>query len=162
MINPIKTSSPVEKANLPIPEIKVTIEDTPPLSEKIYLETTEQQALALRQSLGQDTIRLKKCVCALYLRGDNSVIGFIHTDTGGSTTTTFDGQLIIGAALKSRAGSVITCHTFTHTIKTFDIKSFEGWNDALGLFHIEHLDHIILFPDGYLSAVEEGIITKEE
>ena len=155
-------SSPVEKVHFPIPEIKVTIEDSPPLSEQVVLETTEQQVAVLREFLGQSEIRLHSCACALYLRGDNSLIGVLKTGYGSLKPTILDAQLVIATGLKARASKVVICYSFPQEVDKIDVSSFTGWKTALGFFEMEHLDYIIITPDSYLSAVKEGIIIKEE
>lgn len=94
---------------------------------------------------------------------DNSLnINFIQKiSTGGLTSTAIDIRLIASSALLSLSPRVIVAHNHPsgQTIPSnADKQITRKLQEALNLFDIELVDHIILTATDYLSFKDEGIL----
>jgi DNA repair protein RadC len=90
-----------------------------------------------------------------------SVIGYAKISQGGITGTIVDPILVAKYAIESLSKGVILCHNHPSggtTPSAHDHKLTETIKNALGLFSIRLLDHIILTEDSYYSFSDEGII----
>lgn len=104
-------------------------------------------------------IEVQEHFIAIYLNQANKIIGFYHHSTGTINATMVDIEIIAAVALKTLAKSVIISHNHpsgnlqpseADKIMTKRVK------DALKLFDIQLLDHVIVTRDGYFSFSERG------
>lgn len=95
------------------------------------------------------------------LNRGNRVLGFFEVSKGGISGTLVDVKLILQAALKTNASSIILCHNHpsgTLEASTADEKITKKIKSACTLLDISLLDHLILTSETYLSMADEGIM----
>ncbi|GHC46697.1 JAB domain-containing protein [Ulvibacter litoralis] len=106
-----------------------------------------------------NTIQLQEEFKALFLNRANNVLGIYHMSKGGVAGTVVDMKLLLTAALKSNASSIIVAHNHPSgniqyssqdKILTKKIKKAAEYLD------LQLIDHIIITKSGYYSFSDEG------
>ncbi len=109
----------------------------------------------------EDKIELLEEFKVLLLNRANRVLQILPISQGGMTGTVADPRLILAAALKVGAVSVILCHNHpSGNLKpsradeelTQKIKCAAAYHD------IKVLDHLIISNEGYYSFTDEGLL----
>lgn len=104
-------------------------------------------------------IEIQEHFIAVYLNQANKIIGYYHHSTGTINATMVDTEIVVAVALKTLAKSVIISHNHpsgnlqpseADRVMTKRIK------EALKLFDVALLDHVIVTRDGYFSFAERG------
>lgn len=104
-------------------------------------------------------IEVQEHFIALYLNQANKIIGYYHHSTGTINATMVDTEIVAAVALKTLAKSVIISHNHpsgnlqpseADRVMTKRIK------EALKLFDVALLDHVIVTKEGYFSFAERG------
>ena len=104
-------------------------------------------------------IEVQEHFIALYLNQANKIIGYYHHSTGTINATMVDTEIVAAVALKTLAKAVIISHNHpsgnlqpseADRVMTRRIK------EALKLFDIALLDHVIVTREGYFSFAERG------
>lgn len=99
------------------------------------------------------------------LDSKNKIIGYSEIAKGGLNTCAVDMRELVRIALLINAASVIILHNHpsgdSHPSKD-DIAITEKAKDALSLFGIRLLDHIVIGDDNFTSLMEEGMIRERE
>jgi DNA repair protein RadC len=96
-----------------------------------------------------DTIGLQETFIVIFLNRASNIIGYNIHSSGGIDGTIMDIRLIIAAALKCAATSIIIAHNHPSgnlEPSVQDKKSTKSLNQALELFNISLLDHLIITP----------------
>lgn len=115
----------------------------------------------LKYNWNNDKIEMQEEFKVLLLNRANKATGIYHASVGGVTGTVADPRLILLAALKGNAVSIILAHNHpSGSLKpskadeelTAKIKS------AASYFDIKVLDHLIITSEGYYSFADEGIM----
>lgn len=108
-----------------------------------------------------DKIELVEEFKLIFLNRANRVMQLLPVSQGGVTGTVADPRLIIGAALKIAACSIILSHNHpSGSIRpskadeelTAKIKS------AANYFDMKLLDHLVISAEGYYSFADEGLL----
>lgn len=96
---------------------------------------------------------------AMYLSQANKIIGYYHHSTGTINSTTVDVEIVSAVALKTLAKAVI----ISHNHPSGNLKPSEAdrvitkrLKEALALYDIRLLDHIITTKEGYYSFLDEN------
>jgi len=110
-----------------------------------------------------DSIGLKETFVVVFLNKGSNIIGYYIHSSGGLDSTVMDIRLIIASALKCAATSIIIAHNHPSgnlEPSSQDKKSTKNLNQALEIFNICLLDHLIISPNRtiYNSFVELGIL----
>jgi DNA repair protein RadC len=110
-----------------------------------------------------DTIGLKETFIVIFLNRASNIIGYNIHSSGGIDGTVIDIRLIIATALKCAATSIIIAHNHPSgnlEPSVQDKKSTTNLNQALEIFNICLIDHLILSPNErkYNSFVDVGLI----
>lgn len=109
-----------------------------------------------------ESIEIHETTYLLFLSRNLSIKGIMCVSQGGMTGTVVDVRLVCKSALDSLASSVAIVHNHpggSTKPSDADLKITQKVKDALSLFDIEVLDHIIVTPnDGYFSMREEGLL----
>lgn len=110
-----------------------------------------------------DTIGLKETFVVVFLNQGSRIIGYNLHSSGGIDGTIVDNRLIIVTALKCAATGIIVAHNHPSgnlEPSVQDKKSTKNLNQALEIFNICLLDHLIISPNRtlYNSFVELGIL----
>lgn len=109
----------------------------------------------------EDKIDLLEEFKVLYLNRANRVLHILQVSQGGLTATVADSRLILAAAIKIAACSMILVHNHpSGSLKpskadeelTFKIRA------AANYFDMKVLDHLIITSEGYYSFADEGLL----
>ncbi|MEW6470576.1 MAG: JAB domain-containing protein [Bacteroidota bacterium] len=97
----------------------------------------------------------------LLLDRSGKVMGHYKVSQGGTCSTVVDVKMIAQAAILSSSSAVVLCHNHPSGNKepsADDLALTAQVKNALELFHIRTLDHIILTDEDYLSFADRGLI----
>ncbi len=104
-------------------------------------------------------IEIQEHFIAIYLNQANKIIGYYHHSTGTINATMVDVEIVAAVALKTLAKSVIISHNHpSGNLKPSeaDRQLTRRIKEALKLFDISLLDHIIVTNQGYYSFAESS------
>lgn len=104
-------------------------------------------------------IEVQEHFVALYLSQANKIIGYYHHSTGTINSTTVDIEIVAAVALKTLAKAVIISHNHpSGNLKPSEADRMitKRIKEALKLFDIKLLDHIIITKEGYYSFTDEN------
>jgi proteasome lid subunit RPN8/RPN11 len=102
-------------------------------------------------------IEVQEHFIAIYLNQANKIIGYYHHSTGTINATMVDVEIVAAVALKTLAKSVIISHNHPSgnlTPSEADRTLTRRIKEALKLFDIHLLDHVIVTRNGYYSFAE--------
>lgn len=106
-------------------------------------------------------LRVHECMYAIFLNRANNVTKFTLLSKGGTAGTVIDVRILSRLALDTLSHGVIICHNHPSGVfkpSSADKILTEKISNALVLFDIKLLDHIILTEDSYYSFSDEGLI----
>ena len=130
-------------------------------SQRPKVSTVKECYELLKELWNENTIEMQEEFKVMLLNRANKVIGIYEASAGGLTGTVADPRLILAAALKSLAVSIILCHNHpSGNLKpsradeelTQKIKCAAAYHD------IKVIDHIIITSEGYYSFADEGLL----
>lgn len=104
-------------------------------------------------------IEVQEHFIALYLNQANKIIGYYHHSTGTINSTPVDIEIVASVALKTLAKGVIISHNHPSgnlTPSEADKILTKRMKEALRLFDIALLDHIIVTGEGHFSFADTG------
>ena len=139
-------------------EFKLKVEKT--YFKKVKI-TQSSDAYNVIKQFYNDDIEIYESFFLLLLNRANNTIGYVKISQGGTVGTVVDVKLIAKYAVDSLACSVILAHNHPSGNKQpsqADRNMTEKVKEALKLFEIQVLDHIILTSESYFSFGDEGII----
>ena len=116
--------------------------------------TTSEQVANFARQFYKDDLVIYESFFVLFLNASNYITGYVKISQGGMTETTVDIRLIIKYAINYLCISIIIVHNHPSgsiEASEADIRFTKRLRNALKLFQIELLDHIILTEDDYLS-----------
>jgi site-specific DNA-cytosine methylase len=106
-------------------------------------------------------IDLRECFYVLYLNRRNRIIAYYRVSAGGITGTVVDIRLVLAAALKLMATSIIVAHNHPSgglSPSLADEKITKSLNAACKYHDIKLLDHYIISSEGFFSFADNGLI----
>lgn len=130
-------------------------------SQRPKVSTVKECYELLKELWNENTIEMQEEFKVMLLNRANKVIGIYEASAGGLTGTVADPRLILAAAIKSLAVSIILCHNHpSGNLKpsradeelTQKIKCAAAYHD------IKVIDHIIITSEGYYSFADEGLL----
>lgn len=140
-------------------EIKLSkVQGTEAISETI--SKAEDAERFARKFYGDD-IGIYESTFMIVLNRANKIIGWTKVSQGGTCNCTWDVKIIAKIAVDSLASAVIFVHNHpsgTTQPSAEDKKVTEKAKNALALFDICTLDHIILTESGYYSMSDNGVL----
>ena len=104
-------------------------------------------------------IEIQEHFIAIYLNQANKIIGYYHHSTGTINATMVDVEIVAAVALKTLAKSVVISHNHPSgnlRPSEADRQLTRRIKEALKLFDIALLDHIIVTNQGYYSFAESS------
>ncbi len=104
-------------------------------------------------------IEVQEHFIALYLNQANKIIGYYHHSTGTINSTPVDIEIVAAVALKTLAKAVIISHNHPSgnlTPSEADKAITKRMKEALKLFDVALLDHIIVTDKGHFSFADTG------
>ncbi|MCY1720163.1 JAB domain-containing protein [Prolixibacteraceae bacterium Z1-6] len=145
--------------NQTIAEIKISYSHKVKPSEQVKV-TCSNDAYTHVLPLWTDIDYIENFAVLLLSRG-NKILGIRNISTGGQSGTVVDVKVILQAALKANASSIICLHNHpSGTLKASeaDIRITEKIKKASTLLDISLLDHLIITSESYLSMADEGLM----
>jgi DNA repair protein RadC len=127
---------------------------------KVRVLSSEKSADFIRQFY-QDDIAIYESFFLLLLNRQCQTIGYAKISQGGITGTVVDVRIIAKYAVDSLATSIILAHNHPSgnlRPSEQDILLTNKVKDAMELFDISVLDHIILTEDDFYSFADKGIL----
>lgn len=158
-----KTRQPIPTYPFPIVRLGL-VQDASPNQGKQIVTTSLEAMAAARLLYPPDDIAYRETFGIFMLNRRNRITGSMILSQGGQTGTVVDKKMIAQAAILSHATSVILFHNHpSGNLKPSegDIKITKETKEALALFDIKVLDHIILIPEeenNYFSFADEGML----
>lgn len=130
-------------------------------SERPVITNADDAHKILYSTWDKNRMNIAEEFKVLYLNGSNRVIGVYEISMGGITGTVADPRLILAAALKSLAVSIILAHNHpSGNLKPSqaDIELTKKVKEASAFHDIRLLDHVILSSEGYFSFANDGLL----
>lgn len=137
-------------------EIKKNESDIP--MDKIH---TSMDAAKYIKRFYFDDIEVYESFFMLMLNRSNTTVAYAKISQGGTVGTVVDIKLIAKYALDSLCQSVILAHNHPSgntKPSDQDMAITKKVQEALTLFDIKILDHVILTKDGYYSCADNGVL----
>jgi DNA repair protein RadC len=131
------------------------------LSDRPLVKTSGDCYEVLLHYWNDDKIDIIEEFKVLLLNRANRVLQILPVSQGGMTGTVADPRLILAAALKIGAVSLILCHNHpSGSLKPSrqDEELTVKIKEAAKYFDIKILDHLIISPEGYYSFSDEGLL----
>lgn len=144
-----------------VAEVELVYKTTVRASERPKISSVKDCYELLKEYWNENTIEMQEEFKVLLLNRGNKVIGIYEASSGGITGSVADPRLILAAAIKSLAVSIILSHNHpSGNLKpsradeelTQKIKMAACYHD------IKLVDHIIITSEGYYSFAEEGVL----
>ena len=141
-----------------INKLKLVREDSEIKKVKISSSLDSQE---FARKFYHDDITIYESFFLILLNNANNTTGYVKISQGGITGTIVDVRILAKYAIEALCTSVILVHNHpsgtlkpSQSDKTITIKV----QDALGLFDIKVLDHIILTEHLYFSFADENLL----
>jgi len=144
-----------------VAEVELVYKTTVKPSQRPKINSVKDCYELLKELWNENTIEMQEEFKVMLLNRGNKVIGVYKASAGGLTGTVADPRLILAAALKSLAVSIILSHNHpSGNLKpskadeelTQKIKAAAAYHD------IRVIDHIIITSEGYYSFADEGLL----
>jgi DNA repair protein RadC len=115
----------------------------------------------LKELWNENTIEMQEEFKVLLLNRSNKVMGIYEASAGGLTGTVADPRLILAAAIKSLAVSIILSHNHPsgNLRPSREDEQLTNKIKVAAAYHdIKVIDHIIITSEGYYSFADEGLL----
>lgn len=139
-------------------EKRITVADTDQSFVKVKIVSSKDAEQFSRQFY-KDDIAVYESVFIVLMNNSKNTIGWVKISQGGITKTVVDSCLVAKYAIDCLAKGVVLVHNHPSGILTpsdHDLKLTKTINQALNLFDITLLDHIILTQSEYYSLADNG------
>jgi DNA repair protein RadC len=144
-----------------IAEITLSYVPRIPLSSRPLVLHAQHAYELLRERWNPDTIQLIEEMKVMYLNRANRVLGICTISSGGLCATIADPRIILAAALKGAATSIILAHNHPsgNVLPSNQDKVLTTKLCTAARYHdITVADHLIISADGYFSFSDEGLL----
>ena len=145
-----------------IAEVKVSYKNPVKVKDRIEVRTSRDAYNALREMYDADEIDYIESSYILLLNHSNHIIGKRLLSTGGRSSCIIDTAVVAQISLSKNAHAIILSHNHpsgNRNASDQDVQITRRVKDALNLFDIRVLDHIIVTSDnGYTSMADEGLM----
>lgn len=144
-----------------VAEVELVYKTKVKASERPKISSVKDCYQLLKELWNENTIEMQEEFKVLLLNRGNKVIGVYEASAGGITGTVADPRLILAAAIKSLAVSIVLSHNHpSGNLKpsradeelTQKIKAAAAYHDIMVI------DHIIITSEGYYSFADEGLL----
>ena len=129
---------------------------------KTQIRSSEHAAKFFRGIFPEEVMEHHEEMWIGYLNYHNRPIGFMQLSKGSVNGTVADVKGMVQSALMCNASGVVLMHNHPSGNKTpsdQDINITRQIKQALNLFDIKLVDHIILTLESYTSMAEEGLMS---
>jgi len=130
-------------------------------SERPLVQSSSDGYQIAKHYWNEDKIELLEEFKVLFLSRANRVLQIFTVSQGGITATVADPRLILGAAIRVAACSMILVHNHPSGSLTPSRPDEELTNkirEGAKYFDIKVLDHLIISSEGYYSFADEGLL----
>lgn len=145
-----------------IAEVKVSYKNTVKAKDRVQIKSSEDAYNAVLSLYNEDEIDYIESSYILLLNHANQVIGKRLLSTGGRSACIIDTAVVAQISLSKNAHAIILSHNHpsgNRNPSDQDVKITRRVKEALELFDIKLLDHIIVTSDnGYTSMADNGLI----
>lgn len=144
-----------------IAEVKVSYTNKVKAKDRVQVKTSKDAYNAVRSLYDEDTIDYVESSHVLLLNYANQIIGKKLLSTGGTNSCIVDVKVIAQISLSTNAHAIILTHNHPSgnlSASQQDRDITHKVKNALDLFDIRVLDHIIVTSDGYMSMADEGLM----
>ena len=127
---------------------------------KVKITESEQAAKFIKQFYGDD-IEIFESFFILLLDRNNQTIGYAKISQGGICATVVDVRIIAKYAVESLCSGIILAHNHPSgnlNPSGQDLEITNKIKQALKIFDVAVLDHVILTAESYYSMVDNGAI----
>jgi DNA repair protein RadC len=142
-----------------VAEVELIYKTTVKNSERPAIKSVQDAYNLLKQIWNENTMDLLESFKVLLLNRSNTVLGIYELSSGGITGTVADPRLILAAAIKALATSIILSHNHPSgglQPSRADEELTQKIAEAARYHNIKVLDHIIISSEGYYSFANEG------
>lgn len=144
-----------------VAEIELVYKTKMKASERPEVRCSADIYQLLLSTWNKNLIDLQEEFKVLLMNRNNKVLGLYHSSTGGLTLTVADPRLILVAAIKSGACSIVLAHNHPsgslRPSKGDEVMTAK-MKEACSFLDIHLLDHIIVTSESYLSFADEGLL----
>ena len=144
-----------------VAEVELVYKTTVKASERPKISSVKDCYELLKELWNENTIEMQEEFKVLLLNRGNKVIGVYEDSAGGITGTVADPRLILAAAIKSLAVSIILSHNHPSgnlRPSRADEELSQKIKVAASYHDIKVIDHIIITSEGYYSFADEGVL----
>ncbi|HET9056286.1 MAG: JAB domain-containing protein [Chitinophagaceae bacterium] len=144
-----------------VAEVELIYKTTVKPSQRPKINSVKDCYELLKELWDENTIEMQEQFKVLLLNRGNKVIGVYEASSGGLTGTVADPRLILAAAIKSLAVSIILSHNHpSGNLKPSraDEELTQKLKVAASYHDIRVIDHIIITSEGYYSFADEGLL----
>lgn len=144
-----------------VAEVELVYKTKVKLSERPKVQSSSDMHGLFLQLWNKDLIELQEEFKVLLLNRSNKVLGVYPASSGGITGTVADPRLILIAALKAGACSLILSHNHpSGCVKPSraDVELTYKIKEAAKYLEIHLIDHIIVSLENYYSFADEGLL----
>lgn len=144
-----------------VAEVELVYKTTVKASERPKINSVKDSYQLLKELWNENTIEMQEEFKVMLLNRGNKVIGVYEASAGGLTGTIADPRLILAAAIKSLAVSIILSHNHpSGNLKPSrsDEELTQKIKVAAAYHDIKVIDHIIITSEGYYSFADEGLL----
>ena len=144
-----------------IAEVELVYKTKVKASERPLIKSSKDSYAILMEVWDQNRIEFQEEFKVLLINRANRVIGVYEVSAGGMTGTVADPRLILAAAIKGLAVSIILAHNHpSGNLKPSmaDQQLTDKIKEAAKYHDIKVLDHIIITTDAYYSFADEGLL----
>lgn len=142
-----------------VAEVELVYKTKVKASERPKINSVKDCYQLLKELWNENTIEMQEEFKVMLLNRGNKVIGVYEASSGGLTGTVADPRLILAAAIKSLAVSIILSHNHpSGNLKPSraDEELTQKIKVAAAYHDIRVIDHIIITSEGYYSFADEG------
>ncbi|WP_407527287.1 JAB domain-containing protein [Lacibacter sp. MH-610] len=144
-----------------VAEVELVYKTKVKASERPKINSVKDCYQLLKELWNENTIEMQEEFKVMLLNRGNKVIGVYEASSGGLTGTVADPRLILAAAIKSLAVSIILSHNHpSGNLKPSraDEEMTQKIKVAASYHDIRVIDHIIITSEGYYSFANEGLL----
>jgi DNA repair protein RadC len=144
-----------------VAEVELVYKTKVKASERPKISSVKDCYNLLKELWNENTIEMQEEFKVMLLNRGNRVIGIYEMSAGGITGTVADPRLILAAAIKSLAVSIILSHNHpSGNLKPSkaDEELTQKIKVAAAYHDITVIDHIIITSEGYYSFADEGLL----
>lgn len=142
-----------------VAEIEIVYKSKVKPSERPLVKDAKDAYALLMDKWDANLIEIQEQFKVVFLNRASKVLGLLNLSTGGKTSTIADPGLILAAAMKAGATSILIAHNHpTGTLKPSqaDLALTQKLKMAAAYHDINMADHIIVTTEGYYSMTDNG------